>query len=158
MRVSHFFLFTEKEVKADVIFVWILDRFRGSRRPKPAFGKKTPVFRKTKIVPFFSRFNLIFLIPYFIFSRYPILRKTKRDIGKIKRAIIQIKREIISIKRALVATKRALGQTPSPLPWGGSAANWDKNALRFSPIRGCREGFRETFLFALALNERESAI
>ena len=80
------------------------------------------------------------------FSRYPILRKTKRDIGKKEREIGQIKREIISTKRALVAIKRAIVGTPSPLPRGGSAAIWDKIALRFSPIRGCREGFRDAFL------------
>ena len=105
----------------------------------PLSAKKRPFYEKTKTVPFFQ--GLIH------FSRYPILAKTKRDIGKNEWDIGQIKREIISTKRALVAIKRALGETPSPLPQGGSAANWDKNAIGKTNIRGCREGFRETFLF-----------
>ena len=81
----------------------------------PLSAKKRPFSEKRKQSRFFQ--GLIH------FSRYPILAKTKRDIGKNERAIVQIKRELISTKRALVATKRALGQPPSPLPRRGEGCN-----------------------------------
>ncbi len=42
------------------------------------------------------------------FSRYPILRETKRDIGKIKRDIGRTERAIVSTERDIISTKRAI--------------------------------------------------
>ena len=108
----------------------ILQRFWAVFEPRddgyPHLAPKRPFSKICNQYKFFQKIIPFFLISAY-FSRYPILEKTKRDIGKNERAIVSTKREIISTKRALVAIKRALGQTPSPLPRGGSAASWDKN-------------------------------
>ena len=129
--------------------------FEGRDGLNPHSAPERPFSEKRKQSRFFLGLIQFFRYPVSFFP-IALLRGTKRDIGKIKRAIVQIKREIISTKRALVATKRDLGGTPSPLSRGGSAASWDKIVYGNQYKRGIREGFREAFLFTLALNVRES--
>ena len=116
-----------------------LQRFWAVFEPRddgyPHLAPKRPFSKICNQYKFFQKIIPFFLISTY-FSRYPILEKTKRDIGKIKRAIVSTKREIISTKRALVAIKRALGATPSPLPRGGEYCELGQKCDRKDGYKG----------------------